>query len=354
MSRKKKGPRNRRRPTQDNRPLSAREERARVEALKRSASYRLAFEDRAFLNRDELRPVRLMLEMLKPERILEEHGIRSTVVLWGGTRIQPEPKIRQRIAQLEAQLQKDPTNKDLRRKLAGAKKLLEKAHYYEEARKFARIVSRSCSLEGACDFVVITGGGPGIMEAGNRGAWEVGAPSVGLNITLPEEQEPNPYITPGLCFQFRYFAIRKLHFLLRAKAVAIFPGGFGTIDELFDALTLIQTGKMPRIPVVLFGERFWRRAVDLEFLVDEGTIDPEHARLVTYVETAEEAWQAIVDFYRQQAEQERAVRRRRKKLIAATDWHNGQEHVPAEELSRVAEQITALHRHGGGGPCHCD
>ena len=326
------------------RRLTRSQERARVEALKRSASYRLAFEDRGFLNRDELRPVRLMLEMFKPERVLEEHGIRSTVVLWGGTRIQPVEKIRQRIARLEKQLGADPQNADLRRKLAGAKKLLEKAHYYDEALKFARIVSRSCFLEGMCDFVIITGGGPGIMEAGNRGAWEVGAMSIGLNITLPEEQEPNPYITPGLCFQFRYFAIRKLHFLLRAKAVAIFPGGFGTIDELFDALTLIQTGKMPRIPVILFGERFWRRAVDLEFLVDEGTIDPEHARLVTYVETAEEAWEAIVTFYRQRADQERELLRRRRRIRPPSDWHNGGEHVPATELSRVAEQISSIQR----------
>lgn len=320
--------------------LSPRQKRELVERLKKSPSYRLAFEDRQFLRRDELRPVRLMLEMMKPEMALEEHNVRSTVVLFGGTRIRPADEIQARIRQLERQLEKRPDDPDLLRKLAGAHRLLEKAHYYDEARKFARIVSTTCQLEGACDFVVITGGGPGIMEAGNRGAWEVGAKSIGLNITLPEEQEPNPYVTPELCFQFRYFAIRKLHFLLRAKALAIFPGGFGTIDELFDALTLIQTGKMPRIPVILLGEKFWRRAVDLEFLVDEGTIDPEHARLVTYVETAEEAWNVIVEFYRQRAEEEEKLRRKRRRPVPATDWHNGREHVPARELSRVTDQIS--------------
>ncbi|GEM_PF-113515 len=324
-----------------NKALSQRAKRALVQRLKKSAAYRLAFEDRQFLRRDELRPVRLMLEMMKPEMALEEHNIRSTVVIWGGTRIRPEKEIRARIAHLERQLEQHPDDPDIARRLAGARRLLEKAHYYEEARKFARIVSTTCQLEGSCDFVVVTGGGPGIMEAANRGAWEVGAKSIGFNITLPEEQEPNPYITPGLCFQFRYFAIRKLHFLLRAKAVAIFPGGYGTIDELFDALTLIQTGKMPPIPVVLFGEKFWRRAVDLEFLVDEGTIDPEHARLVTYVETAEQAWEAIVNFYRIRAAEEAAERKQRK--VAITDWHNGREHVPAEELSRVAEQVSQIH-----------
>lgn len=329
--------------------LSPREKRELVERLKRSPSYRLAFEDRQFLRSDALRPVRLMLEMMKPESILEKHNIRSTVVLFGGTRIRPPEETQARIRQLERQLEKRPNDPDLIRKLAGARRLLEKAHYYEEARKFARIVSTTCQLEGACDFVVITGGGPGIMEAGNRGAWEVGAKSIGLNITLPEEQEPNPYITPELCFQFRYFAIRKLHFLLRAKALAIFPGGFGTIDELFDALTLIQTGKMPRIPVILFGEKFWRRAVDLEFLVDEGTIDPEHARLVTYVETAEEAWNAIVEFYRERAAQEILEKRQKRRPVPETDWHNGREHVPATELSRVADQIDQLTRQSREG-----
>jgi uncharacterized protein (TIGR00730 family) len=319
----------------EHRELNERERRARINALKRSPAYRLAFEDREFLNRDELRPVRLMLEALKAELILDQHGIRSTIVVFGGTRIQPKEQIEESIRELEEQVARHPTNPELARKLQGARSLLEKAHYYEEARRFAQIVSRSCQVEGVCDFTIITGGGPGIMEAANRGAWEVGAKTIGLNITLPEEQEPNPYVTPELCFQFRYFAIRKLHFLLRAKALVFFPGGFGTIDELFDALTLIQTKKMPRLPVLLVGEAFWRRAVDLEFLVDEGTIDPEDALLVAYVETAEEAWQRIVDFYREKAAQEarEAVQRRtRKRARPLSDWHNGREQVRATEL----------------------
>lgn len=246
----------------------------------RAPAYRLAFDDAEFLCREELRPVRLQLELLKPEILLAERGIRSTVVLFGGARI-PEPGG-------EAWAAKNETQK---------KNLEANAVYYEEAREFARICSRHSATTFNKEFVVVTGGGPGVMEAGNRGATDVGAPSIGLNIVLPHEQAPNEYVTPELCFNFHYFAIRKMHFLLRAKAVAVFPGGFGTMDELFEALTLIQTGRMERLPFLLFGRRFWQGAIDLEFLAEQGTISPGDVELISFVDTAEEAWGVIGDFY---------------------------------------------------------
>ncbi len=249
-------------------------------AQTRSPVYQLAFDDQDFLCREETRPIRLQLELLKPEMVLTEAGIASTVVLFGGARI-PEPGG-------EAWAAKTPV----------AKKNLEKnSRYYEEAREFARLASRESMKNGHREYVVVTGGGPGVMEAGNRGAKDVGAPSIGLNVVLPHEQAPNEYVSPELCLNFHYFAIRKMHFLMRARAVAVFPGGFGTLDEFFETLTLIQTGRMDRIPVLLFGHQFWKRVINLEALVEEGTVSPGDVDLFTIVDSAKEGWDAIKNFY---------------------------------------------------------
>lgn len=263
----------------------------------RSSSYRLAFADSDFLLRDELRPVRLQLELLKPELALAEAGIDSTIVVFGSARI-PDADTAQAAAEEAAgQAAADPGDPDKARRAAITRRVVEKTRYYDEARRFAGLASRAGSSVPDHEYVVVTGGGGGIMEAANRGAADVGADSIGLNIVLPYEQAPNPYITPSLSFQFHYFAIRKMHFLMRARALAIFPGGFGTLDELFDALTLIQTGKIAPIPVLLFGAPFWRRILNFDAMVEEGVIAPEDADLVSYVETAEEAWTAIRAFY---------------------------------------------------------
>ncbi len=238
----------------------------------RSPSYRLAFADPDFLCRDELRPVRLQLELLKPEILLTEYGVESTVVLFGGARI-PEPS---------------------RKDEARTKTLANLSKHYDEARKFARLMTERSIESGHRRDVIVTGGGPGVMEAGNRGAAEAGGVSIGLNIVLPHEQQPNEYVTPDLCFNFHYFGIRKMHFLMRARAVVVFPGGFGTLDELFESLTLIQTGRMQRVPILLFGEEFWRRIVNWEALADAGTIAEEDLELFRFVETAEEAV-ALID-----------------------------------------------------------
>ncbi|MDX1947198.1 MAG: TIGR00730 family Rossman fold protein [Pirellulaceae bacterium] len=261
-------------------------------------NYLLAEEDLAFLKRPELRPVRLQLELLKPDLALEEHNIASTLVVFGGTQVVEPAEAARRLAAARKTLAADPNSELLRRGVARAERVAAKARYYDEAREFARIVSSSCQIQGHCDFAIVTGGGPGIMEAANRGAADVGAKSLGLNITLPEEQLPNPYITPELCFRFRYFAIRKMHFLLRAKGLVVFPGGFGTLDELFEVLTLRQTGKMQPIPVILYGREFWEGVVDFQFLADEGVIRDEHLSLLSYAETPGEAWQILRDFYR--------------------------------------------------------
>ena len=245
-----------------------------------SPTYRLAVDDQDFLLREELRPVRLQLELLKPELILNDHGIASTVVLFGGARL-PEPGG-------DAWAAKNETQR---------KNLLENAKYYEQARLFARRISEESLKYDNKEFVVVTGGGPGVMEAGNRGAMDAGAKSIGLNIVLRQEPIPNAYTTPDLCFNFHYFAIRKMHFLLRAKAISVFPGGFGTMDELFETLTLIQTERMDPVPVLLFGEKFWRRIVDFDALAEEGTIGPDDTKLFSFVETAEEGWSKIAAHY---------------------------------------------------------
>ncbi|MBW9074474.1 LOG family protein [Agrobacterium deltaense] len=245
-----------------------------------SPSYRLAYVDTDFLCREELRPVRLQLELLKTEMALTERGINSTVVMFGGARI-PEPGG-------EAWAARNETQK---------RNLEQSSVYYEEARKFARLCTDYAAKSDHLEYVVVTGGGPGVMEAGNRGAADAGGPSIGLNIVLPHEQAPNPYVTPELSFNFHYFAIRKMHFLMRAKAVVVFPGGFGTLDELFEALTLIQTKRMAPIPLILFGEKFWRSVVNFEFLADFGTIAPEDMNLLHFAETADDAWKIISDYY---------------------------------------------------------
>ncbi|HTJ56795.1 MAG TPA: LOG family protein [Devosiaceae bacterium] len=245
-----------------------------------SASYRLAFTDEEFMTSEEVRPVRLQLEYLKPELRLRERGINSTVVLFGGARI-PEPG-------KAAWAAHNPTQK---RNLEAA------SRYYAEARRFAQYASLTAKALDYRDFVVTTGGGPGVMEAGNRGAADVGAPSIGLNIVLPHEQAPNLFVTPELSFNFHYFATRKIHFLLRAKAVAIFPGGFGTLDEFFETLTLIQTGRMDRIPVLLFGIEFWNKVINFGALAEEGTIGPDDPDLFTVVDSAEEGWAVIRQHY---------------------------------------------------------
>jgi uncharacterized protein (TIGR00730 family) len=245
-----------------------------------SASYRLAYADEEFLTAEETRGIRFQLEYQKCESRLRERGINSTVVLFGGSRI-PEPG-------KAAWAAKNATQK---------KNLEANARYYNEARRFAQYASLTAKALEYKDYVVVTGGGPGVMEAGNRGAHDVGAPSIGMNIVLPHEQAPNTYVTPDLCFNFHYFATRKIHLVLRSRAVAIFPGGFGTLDEFFEVLTLIQTGRMQRIPLLLFGRDFWDRALNLHVLEEEGTISPGDTDLFIKVDSAEEGWGVIREFY---------------------------------------------------------
>jgi uncharacterized protein (TIGR00730 family) len=272
-------------------------EAERVERILASPSYEMAFEDFDFIMRHEMRPVRLQLELMKPEIVLRQHRIRSTIVVFGGTRIS-EPKVAQaRVEALERERQEQGSSPDLEKRLAVAHRVRAKSRFYEEAREFGRLVSAAGQEGGPSDWVVVTGGGPGIMEAANRGAFEAGAKSIGLNITLPHEQRPNSYITPELCFQFHYFAIRKMHFMLRAKALVAFPGGYGTMDELFEALTLLQTRKARALPVILFGREFWENAVNLRYLADEGTISEDDLRLFRFAETAAEAWDIIQRYH---------------------------------------------------------
>jgi uncharacterized protein (TIGR00730 family) len=271
--------------------------RANLEAILASPSTLRAHEDLAWLARDELRGSRLELELERAEAILAGAGVVGTIVVFGGTRVVERPEALTRLAEAEARAAAAPDDAEALRAVDRARRVLAKARYYDEAREFGRIVSSIGQKGGRCDFVVVTGGGPGVMEAGNRGAWDVGAKSVGFNIVLPHEQFPNPYITPGLCIYFHYFATRKMHFLIRARALVAFPGGYGTLDELFETLTLIQTRKMPPVPIVLFGREFWEKAINLPYLVEEGTIAPEDLDLVSYAETAAEAWETIARFH---------------------------------------------------------
>src|SRR4051812_49026499 len=285
--------------TQPSQDPSAIDVQRNREAILASPSYRLAELDTDFISLPEQRPVRMQLELQKAETILRENKVRSTVVVFGGTRIVPKEEAELKLAAAKSQLKKQPHDPLAMRAVARAESIFAKSHFYDEAREFGRLVSDYCHHLGddKCDLVVMTGGGPGIMEAANRGAFEVGAKSVGLNIVLPHEQEPNPYITPELCLQFHYFAMRKMHFLMRAVALACFPGGFGTLDELFEVMTLIQTGKSRPRPILLFGAEFWKRLIDFDLLIDTGMISPDDVHLFKFVETAEEGWAALKGAY---------------------------------------------------------
>jgi len=248
------------------------------------SAYELAFKDEAFLLRQDMRSVRMQLELMKPELLQNEQGVKSTIVIFGSARILSADAAQALLNAAEA------SGDEAQLRIARSK--LAMSRYYEEARRFAQIVTTTCAERGR-PVVIATGGGPGIMEAGNRGAHEMGGKSVGLNIVLPHEQYPNPYITPELCFRFHYFGLRKMHFLMRAIALVCFPGGYGTLDELFETLTLIQTGKSRRRPILLFGRDFWTRVINVDLLLETGMISPGDEQLFHYVETAEEAWAVL-------------------------------------------------------------
>ncbi len=269
----------------------------RIKKLMESPTYRLATDDPDFLEHDDLRAMRLQLEYLKPEWIMRNQGIGSTVIVFGSARLLSAGQLEEKFAELEEKLKQHPNNKSHLLEYKKLEKRRKYVKYYDEARKFSAIVSKRFQDECRCDFVVITGGGPGIMEAANRGADDVGARSIGLNIELPREQTPNPFISPQLCFQFRYFALRKMHFLMRAKALLAFPGGFGTFDELFEVLTLVQTKKVAPLPIVLMGKDYWSKAVNFEFLAEEGFISDDDLALFKITDSAEQAIEFINDFY---------------------------------------------------------
>ena len=264
-----------------------------VNPAEESSSYIPANRDAEFLQREELRSLRIGLELLKPELIQREEGVRSTIVVFGSARLHELEAAQKSLRMAEERATRAPNDPTCQQKVAIARRQLALAKYYDVAREFGRLVSSTCQIDGRCDYVIVTGGGPGIMEAANRGASDVGAKSIGLNINLPHEQYPNPYITPKLSFQFRYFAIRKMHFLIRAKALVAFPGGFGTLDELFETLTLLQTGKTENVMVVLVGRDFWERLINWQMLIEEGLIVQKDLQLFHYAETAQEAWDLI-------------------------------------------------------------
>ncbi|WP_145290881.1 LOG family protein [Pirellulimonas nuda] len=270
---------------------------ANRQAILSAPSYVLAEKDAMFLKRTDMRPVRMQLELQKTEMLMQQEQVASTVVVFGGTQIVTRGAAQAKLELAQRQLEGDPENERLKRGVFRAERVLAKSHFYDHALEFGKLVSQRCQLDGKCEFVVTTGGGPGVMEAANRGAFEVGAKNIGLNIELPHEQEPNPYITPELCFQFHYFAMRKFHFILRAAALVVFPGGFGTLDELFNTLCLRQTGRMQAIPIILYGREYWDSILDLPKLADEGVIADEHLELVSYAETPEQAWGIISAFH---------------------------------------------------------
>ncbi|HFD79182.1 MAG TPA: TIGR00730 family Rossman fold protein [Gammaproteobacteria bacterium] len=273
-----------------------------VERILRSPSYIQADQDIDFLNRDDTRGVRLQLDYSKAELLLQQHGIEKTIVVFGSTRIVEPATAEAKVNQLREALAATPEDAEIQRRLFIAERILAKSHYYEVAREFGRLVAESGGGPKDSRLVVMTGGGPGMMEAANRGAHDAGAKTIGLNINLPHEQYPNPYITPELCFRFHYFALRKMHFMLRARALVAFPGGFGTFDELFETLTLVQTRKIHPVPVVLVGEHYWRKAFDIDYLVEEGVIDLEDRELFWYAETAEDIWEGIQCWYENNGE----------------------------------------------------
>lgn len=261
-----------------------------------SPSYRLAFDDQDFLLREEMRPLRMMLELSKPEIALDEHGVRNTVVVFGSARTSSPEQAEKNLQSVEKQLQKKSDDEALLKQLKKAQAQKRQSLYYQQARELAQIISRQSCLPDIPELHVITGGGPGIMEAANRGAADADGKSIGLNIVLPREQYPNSYTTPELSFRFHYFAMRKMHFLLRARVIVVFPGGFGTLDELFEALTLVQTKKIKQLPILLFGKNYWQRLINFEVLEEEGMIDADDMNYFHFVETATEAWDVIADY----------------------------------------------------------
>lgn len=277
--------------------MSEQEKNKMVEKLKNSRSYRKAYEDLDFLKSNDLRPIRLQLELLKAENALRRQRINHTIVCFGSARTAEKNEILKRIEKIEQNIKSNPNDKSLREELNTAKILLKSAKYYDEAREFSRLVSKN-RINGE-KVVIVTGGGPGVMEGANRGAWEEGKTSIGLNITLPMEQDPNPYISEDLCFRFHYFAIRKMHFVMRAKAMVAFPGGFGTMDELFEVLTLIQTHKKRKMPVILLGKEYWKKLINFKLMADMKYISENDLKIFTYVDKAEEAWNFIVNFYKE-------------------------------------------------------
>jgi len=292
-------PRDRREPLPGSRPKSDREAPAaseRVRAILQSPAYREAEGDPDFLNGYDTRGLRLQLDYLKPEIHLQRRGIENTIVVFGSTRFVEPAAAQARLDEARRILSANARDQEALRRVAVAQRVCENARYYEIAREFGAIVGANSR------FAIVTGGGPGIMEAANRGAFDVGAPTVGMNIALPSEQFPNPYVTPDLCFKFHYFALRKMHFLLRARALVAFPGGYGTFDELFETLTLVQTRRIKPLPVVLVGETYWRNAFDIDFLISEGALEEEDRELFWYAETAEEIWRGIEDWRRPQGD----------------------------------------------------
>ena len=271
----------------------------KIEKIIHDPSFAVAEDDKNFICSDEARGVRLQLDYLKAEVKMQKHGIDHTIVVFGSARIVEFDEAMEKLKQIEVRLEDSHHSETLHGELKKAESMVRKSKYYDEARKFGQLVGESGKDPEDCRVTLMTGGGPGIMEAANRGALDVGAKSIGLNIELPHEQFPNPYITPELCFQFRYFGIRKLHFMQRAKALVIFPGGFGTMDELFEILTLIQTKKSPAIPIVMVGKEYWNRIINLEFLKEEDVIASHDLDMVSYVENAQEAWDTILQWHKE-------------------------------------------------------
>lgn len=293
-------PHERKRPLPWQEPKPSQDDERALDAVKEildNPSYREADEDIEFLHSDATRGARLQLDYLKTESLLRKHDVAHTIVVFGGTRIVEPQAARREVRQWTEAAAANEADPEIRRRLAIARRIEAKSRYYEVARAFGRIVGAAGERAAGGRIVIMTGGGPGIMEAANRGAHDAGAKSVGLNITLPHEQFPNPYVTPDLCFSFHYFAMRKLHFLMRARALVAFPGGFGTLDEFFEVLSLAQTRKIKPVPVVLVGEAYWRRVLDVDFLVDEGVIDPEDRELFWFAESADDIWRGILAWY---------------------------------------------------------
>ena len=274
----------------------------KLQQILASQSYKPAVEDVDFLDGEDARGVRLQLDYLKPDRLLKQNGICHTIVVFGSTRIVEPASAQKKVEDLRAALKQKAGDEELKYRLSVAERILAKCKYYDVARAFSQLVAKAGNGPDDSRLVVMTGGGPGMMEAANRGASDAGGKTIGLNITLPHEQYPNPYVSPELCFQFHYFSLRKMHFMLRARALVAFPGGFGTFDELFETLTLIQTRKIKPIPVVLVGESYWRKAFDIDFLVDEGVIDREDRDLFWFAETSDEIWTGLQDWYRRNGE----------------------------------------------------